>query len=247
MNGKRRDLWDDPRRDYRLRYRLPDQFTWDAAAWPRIDFDGYTSMAFQMLPAAPARVLDVGCGPGAGSARLLDMGYDVTGVDYNERAVGFAGLLADGGTFTVGDIRRLDEVVGIGAEFDAAVCIEVLEHVPPEFREDVLRGVHRLLRPGGTFVITTPNPRMPTNVWDYRRDPRGELERSLSTTGFDVVAVRFQHRLSTPFDPRVWRLVSNRWYDLRVARHVLRRAFLSRWNEVDVERRAGRSVITARR
>jgi SAM-dependent methyltransferase len=247
MSETTRRLWDDPQRDYRARYRLPDQFTWDVAAWPRIDFDGYTAMAFDLLPSAPARVLDVGCGPGAGSVRLVEAGYDVTGVDYNDRAVAYARILAEGGRFLQGDIRALGEVTDLGDGFDAAVCIEVLEHVPPEFRDLVFHGVHAVLRPGGVFILTTPAPRMSSNAWDYRRAARQELERALADAGFELTTVRWQHRLGTAFDPRVWRLLTNRWYDLRAARHLLRRIFLTRWNAVADERRAGRYVIAARR
>lgn len=244
------DLWDDPRRDYRQRYQLPDQFLWDKAAWPRIDFDGYTTMAFDMLPSPPLHVLDVGCGPGAGSARLIDRGYQVTGVDYNDRAVAFAAIMADGGRFVRGDIRALGQVEGLdatGEGFDAAVCIEVLEHVPPEFRGMVFEGVASMLRPGGVFVMTTPTPAMSFNAWDYPRPSSHDLEELLRQAGFTELETRFQHRLGTAFDPRIWRLISNRWFDLRFARHAIRRRFLSSWNTVDVGTRAGRTVIAARR
>jgi SAM-dependent methyltransferase len=249
MSARTDRLWDDPARDYRRRYRLPDQFTWDAAAWPRIDFDGYTGLAFDLLPPSPGRVLDVGCGPGAGSLRLSERGYDVVGVDYNERAVAFARILAEGGTFVQGDIRALGAIddPAVGDGFDAAVCIEVLEHVPPEFRSGVFEGVFGRLRPSGTFVLTTPARQMSANAWDYARPTRDELVEMLADAGFDDVEVRFQHRLGTAFDPRVWRLFSNRWIDVRVLRHLVRRLFLARWNRVSDPERAGRSIVSARR
>lgn len=40
------------------------------------------------------------------------------------------------------------------ASFDAAMCIEVLEHLPDPIR--ALRELTRLLRPGGTLIITAP-------------------------------------------------------------------------------------------
>ena len=242
------DLWDDPRRDYRQRYELPDQFLWDVAAWPRIDFDGYTDLAFGLLPAPPARVLDVGCGPGACSARLLERGYQVTGVDYNERAVAFASIMAKEGSFVQGDIRSLDNVAELRDQegFDAAVCIEVLEHVPPDFRVRVVTGIASQLRAGGLLVLTTPMPGMSGNVWDYDRSTLEDLEGILRASGFEIAQVRFQHRRGTAFDPRVWRLISNRWFDLRFARHLIRRRFLSSWNVVEVRSKAGRAVIAAR-
>ena len=242
-------LWDDPSKDYRRRYRLPEQFIWDVAAWPRIDFDGYTALAFDLLPPAPVHVLDVGCGPGAGSLRLLERGHVVTGVDYNDRAVAFARILADGGRFVQGDARALGEIEDLvpPGGYGAATCIEVLEHVPSDFRPRVFDGVHQALGAGGVFVLTTPTLPMSANAWDYARPTRHELARGLEESGFKHIEFRFQHRLGTAFDPRVWRLLSNRFVDMRGARHVLRRVFLARWNEVRDERRAGRYIVSARK
>lgn len=238
---------DDPEKDYRRRYELPDQFVWDEAAWPRIDFDGYTEVALGLMPPPPARVLDVGCGPGAGAARLLERGYAVTGVDFSDRAVGFAGLMVPGATFMEADIRGLADVEGLGAPFDVAWCIEVLEHVPPEDRDTMLRGIHDRLRPGGVLVLTTPNPRMHRNRWDYRRADLSELRTLLRDAGLKVVEVRFQHRLTPFFSPGAWRLLSNRIYDLPAGRRVMRRLFLKRWNVVDDEQHSGRYAIRAER
>jgi SAM-dependent methyltransferase len=238
---------DDPEKDYRRRYRLPDQFVWDEADWARIDFDGYVEVALDLMPRPPARVLDVGCGPGAGAARLLERGYEVTGVDFSDRAIAFAGLMVEGGAFVHGDIRGLGSVKGLVDGFDAAWCIEVLEHVPVEHRPEVFEGVRGRLAAGGVFVLTTPTPRMHANSWDYRRAHLGELRTGLEAAGFAVTDLRFQHRLTPWFSPSAWRLVSNSAYDLRFARHALRRAFLRRWNRVADEARAGRVVIRAER
>jgi 2-polyprenyl-3-methyl-5-hydroxy-6-metoxy-1,4-benzoquinol methylase len=238
---------DDPARDYRRRYWLPDQFVWDVADWPRIDFDGYVEMALGLLPEPPARVLDVGCGPGAGSERLARRGYDVTGVDYNDRAVAFARLMVEDATFVAGDVRALAEVPGLARDYDAAWCIEVFEHVPPEHRPAVVAGIAGRLRTGGVLVLTTPSPRMHGNVWDYPRASLDGLRAILEHEGLRVTRVRFQHRITPWFSPAAWRLVSNRFYDLRAGRHLLRRMFLRRWNEAPDEAGAGRFVIRAER
>ena len=41
------------------------------------------------------------------------------------------------------------------ASFDVVTCTEVVEHL--EHYRDTLRDMHRVLKPGGTLVITTPN------------------------------------------------------------------------------------------
>lgn len=237
-------VWDDPDKDYRRRYLLPEQFVWDVAAWPRIDFDGYVAIALDLLPTVPARVLDVGCGPGMGSARLRERGYEVTGVDYNERAIAYARILVPDGTFVAADIRQLPGPPTLAPSYDAALCMEVLEHVPPPFRERMLEGVAARLMAGGVLVLTTPGSRMRDNRWDYPRPDLHELRALIERTGFRVDEVRYQHRLVPWFRPSAWRFLSNRWYDLRAGRHLLRRLFLSRWNEADA-RDGGRFIVRA--
>lgn len=51
----------------------------------------------------------------------------------------------------VSDIAKIPEP---DASFDAAMCVEVLEHVP--YPVDALRELARLLRPGGYLIITAP-------------------------------------------------------------------------------------------
>jgi 2-polyprenyl-3-methyl-5-hydroxy-6-metoxy-1,4-benzoquinol methylase len=247
MSEATRGASEDPAKDYRRRYELPDQFVWDEADWARIDFDGYTAMALGLLPSPPARVLDVGCGPGLTARRLLDAGYDVTGVDYNERAVAFANLLVPDASFVEGDVRELGALPGLRPGFDAAVCIEVLEHVPPADRPAVIRGIGSVLSSSATLVLTTPSERMSANRWDYARPGLPELRRLLEDAGFDVAAVRFQHRLTPWFDPRIWRLFSNSVVDLPALRRWLRRRFLARWNAAQDEARSGRYVVAGRR
>jgi len=235
---------DDPAKDYRRRYSLPDQFVWDEADWARIDFDGYTTMALTLLPAPPVRVLDVGCGPGLTARRLLEAGYGVTGVDYNERAIAFAELLVPGAAFVQGDIRDLPKQ-NLSPGYEAAVCIEVMEHVPSKGRPLVIEGIRSLLVENAILVLTTPSPRMGTNPWDYERATLSELRHILEDHRFRIEEVRFQHLLTPWFSPRVWRIWSNRIYDIPAIRRAMRRRFLARWNAVDDETRAGRYVIAA--
>lgn len=75
--------------------------------------------------------------------------------------------------------------------FDCVVAVEVLEHVEED--EAFVRNVARVLRPGGTFVMTTPNgDAMPTphNADHKRHYPRRALHALLARS-FAEVDVRY--------------------------------------------------------
>lgn len=239
--------WDDPLRDYRQRYALPDQFIWDMAAWPRIDFDGYMSLALNLLPPPPAKVLDAGCGPGLGVKMMCERGYAVTGLDYNARAIGFAKILVPEAEHEVGDVRMLADMTYFHNQFDAVCHVEVFEHIPPEFHSQVLQGLRLALRPFGLLVMSVPSTRMWPNRWDYKRFDRDEIVRLIQENGFRVKQCVYQHRVNVLFSPAVWRVLTNRFYDLRYARQLLRSLFLRRFNITDNPKKAGRFIVQAER
>lgn len=73
------------------------------------------------------------------------------------------------------------------AAFDCVVAVEVLEHVDDD--AGFLRNVARVLRPGGTFVMTTPNGDacpVPHNADHRRHYPRAALDALLRAAFADV-------------------------------------------------------------
>ncbi|HWG57090.1 MAG TPA: methyltransferase domain-containing protein [Gaiellaceae bacterium] len=102
----------------------------------------------RFLPPPPARVLDVGGGPGAYAAWLAARGYDVHLVDPVPLHVEQARAAA-AGTFTVaaGDARRLDEG---DASCAAVLLLGPLYHLPERAeRLTALREARRAVAPGG--------------------------------------------------------------------------------------------------
>src|SRR6202043_690656 len=67
----------------------------------------------RLLPAAPARILDAGCGPGLYAVPLAALGHDVTGIDVSTAALRHArGLARDAhllgrARFVAGDLREV--------------------------------------------------------------------------------------------------------------------------------------------
>jgi len=143
----------------------------------------------------PGSVLDVGCGRGDLGEALARRGWKVAGIEPSPSAV--AAARSRGVDARVGTLESVD----LDAEsFDAVVMTHVLEHVPDP-RADVAR-VHRLLRPGGVFVISVPNfgswqrdrfegSWFPLELPRHRTHfTRRSLELALTAAGFEVDSIR---------------------------------------------------------
>lgn len=102
-----------------------------------------------LLAAEPAlrRVLDVPCGEGALAARLATAGLEPHGADLQEI------LRVAGVPFTRADMNA--PLPFADGEFDAVCCVEGIEHIERPF--DFARECRRVLRPGGSLILTTPN------------------------------------------------------------------------------------------
>jgi len=102
-----------------------------------------------------AEVLDAASGTGYGSALLGNAGAArVRGVDTDADAVGYASKhhASDRVSFAVGDAGSLAFADG---SFDLIASFETIEHVPDA--AGVIDEFARVLRPGGTLVMSTPN------------------------------------------------------------------------------------------
>ena len=98
------------------------------------------------------RALEIGSGTGTLLRRLRDRGYDVQGVDLSEA------LIAESRRWH--NDLPLQQVAGTALPFgdrtfDIVMSFDVLEHIPDT--DAHLREVRRVLKPGGAYLIQTPN------------------------------------------------------------------------------------------
>lgn len=132
---------------------------WDHFQTTRVDsFDHargrYAAMAVEARRRQGAdggRVLNIGIGAGILERLLLARGWRVASLDPSETAV--APLLPQGIDARCGYAQRMsfDD-----ASFDVVVASEVLEHIEPATRAEVLAEVARVLTPGGWFIGSVP-------------------------------------------------------------------------------------------
>ena len=106
---------------------------------------------------AGCRVLDVGCGGGLLAEALAGRGAHVTGIDLSPSLLSVAELHALESGVSVAYRRISAEQLAVErpAAFDVVTCMEMLEHVPDP--ASVIGALARLVRPGGTIVVSTLN------------------------------------------------------------------------------------------
>jgi SAM-dependent methyltransferase len=124
-----------------------------------------------LKPAHGETVCDLGCGGGANDVLLSLRGAKVFGVDIDRgslfQAKRQASSLGVEANYAVAELGQSQFLCFKSASFDKAVSYCVLEHLG--YPEGLLEEVHRILRPGGTFILSVDS-------FSYRDVPRRFVE-----------------------------------------------------------------------
>ncbi len=128
-----------------------------------------------LQPARGMRILDAGCARGRFLRHLTSTGAQLFGVDLTEDFLRSARVNLPGAAIAAGTVSRLPFA---DASFDAAYCIEVLEHLPDTGK--AIAEMARVLRPGGALLVIDKNmmglhPRqgVPNAIWKPWMERRG--------------------------------------------------------------------------
>jgi SAM-dependent methyltransferase len=99
---------------------------------------------------AGARILDYGCGMGAITVGLNELGYDATGVDISSWPIEHCLPQARGSVFT---LQQRPLVAWKNDAFDAVIAKDVFEHIPVSALQQIVR---ELLRIAPRLVFLVP-------------------------------------------------------------------------------------------
>src|SRR6185312_7341254 len=166
----------------------PEAFTGErltSALAGQAQIEHYHRYLFTRELCAGLDVLDVASGEGYGSAQIAQVARSVIGLEYSASTVHSAMANFPRGNlrFLQGDARAMPLP---SRSFDVVVSFETIEHF--DRQEEFLAEVHRVLRPGGRFVVSTPDrdiysaPGMTPNPFHVKEMSRDEFVTLLLST-----------------------------------------------------------------
>ena len=139
-------------------------------------------------------ICDMGCGPGQIARYLHRRGIPTLGVDLSPRMISEAQRLNPAVHFHQGDMLSLPDADNSWGGIAAFYCII---HIPRARIVDALRGMKRVLKPGGVLLITfhIGNEIKHLDEWwqkpvnlDFAFFKPEEMEHWLKEAGFDLEA-----------------------------------------------------------
>jgi len=160
----------------------------------RIEADHIERYRFACRYAKGKAVLDIACGVGYSGPLLIKAGaVSYEGVDINEKLIEYAKKTygSDLINYSVGDICTFNN----NKMYDLLTCFETIEHI--NNYETALKNLHRLLKVGGTLLISSPNRTVtspycntltdkPSNEFHTQEFIPGELLSILNKNGFSA-------------------------------------------------------------
>jgi S-adenosylmethionine-dependent methyltransferase len=129
------------------------QEEWNRLDRHKVEFQLTMRALSEFLPAAPAKLIEIGGGPGRYAIHLAQRGYQVTLADLSSASLKLArqkAVEAEVELEAFVHANALDLAAFPAASFDAALLLGPLYHLhKPEERQSALQQAKRLLKPGG--------------------------------------------------------------------------------------------------
>ena len=101
------------------------------------------------------KALDLCCGAGTNTVYLAQNGYGTTGIDISSTALGFAKKRAEQANAELGFVNAsFIDLPFANNQFALIYDMGCFHHVQPEDRQPFIRGIHRVLKPSGIYMLT---------------------------------------------------------------------------------------------
>lgn len=150
----------------------------------RLAFDEVHAPILHLLPEAPARILDVGCGAGHDAAALARMGHTVTAVEPTpELLAGAADLYGHLPVRWIAD--GLPDLATVSGAFDMVLASAVWMHLNKGERAEAMARTAGLLAHGGVLAIS------------LRHGPVPVGRRMFEVTAAETIALAAREGLTT--------------------------------------------------
>lgn len=147
-----------------------------AAEWYENDILMSTIKDFvSLLPQKP-KVLDLGCGPGYETKRLVAVGAEVIGIDYSRECIRVAQKHYPEGKFEIMDFCNLDDRFG---QFDGIFASGSLIHIRPDRLANVVGKVSGILKKNGYFLMIVQDGEGINEKWSNLEVEGKKLRRTV--------------------------------------------------------------------
>lgn len=101
------------------------------------------------------KALDVCCGAGTNTVYLAQKGFEVTAIDISMKAIEYAKKKAKRANVKINFmLQSFVDLPFKNAEFDFVFDMGCFHHVEVEDRSKFIRGVYRVLKNGGVYLLT---------------------------------------------------------------------------------------------
>ena len=182
------------RHEYQVMFDAEERHFWFRGS-RRVIFSWLDRALRENAGAARPRIIDVGAGTGGVLARLCERG-DAWGVEWSGE--GAAYISSRGLPVVRGGLPHLPLA---DASFDAAVSLDVFEHVEDDAA--AMADVRRVLKPGGRLIATVPALRWLWSEHDealhhFRRYHLEDFRSRLVAAGFRVRRLSYYNTLLLP-------------------------------------------------
>ncbi len=109
-----------------------------------------------ILKIKPLKILDLACGTGNWTRRIVKMGHQVTGVDISYKQIEIAKKLAKSYKLNIKFICKDINYLNFKDEqkFDVIFCVGLIHHISWDELDVLLENSKRWLKEGGYFIIT---------------------------------------------------------------------------------------------